>query len=130
MRRFAVVLMIAGGLVGQAFATGYAHVSCPEFVSYEAAQQLMFTKGFLAGLGATMGVLNSAVRAVQKTAVDPSQARGAELAAAGVTKMLSGDAAASDELFAKSIAGLCAQPKYAERAAGSAAIDLLMGIKP
>ena len=36
----------------------------------------------------------------------------------------------SDEVFAKAIAALCAQPKYAERPAASAAVDLLMNIKP
>jgi hypothetical protein len=130
MRRFAIVLSIAMVSSGGLFAGGYAHVSCPEFVAYDAAQQVLFTKGFLAGLGATMGVLNSSVRAVQKTATDPNTAKGAELAATGVAKALSGDAGTSDETFAKSIAGLCALPKDAERPAGSAAVDLLMGVKP
>ncbi len=130
MRSFGLVLVILTTLNGQAHAGGYSHVSCPEFDAYDAAQQVMYTKGFLSGLGAILGVLDSSVRAVQKKTTDPGQARGAELVAAGVIGMLSGGAGASDEAFAKSIAALCAQPKYAGRPAASAAVDLLMGIKP
>jgi len=130
MRGVPVVLLIATVASGELFAGGYAHVSCPDFVAYDAAQQVTFTKGFLAGIGATLGILNSSVRAVQKTATDPNMAKGAELAAAGVTRAMSGDAGTSDESFAKSIADLCALPKHANRPAAGVAVDLLMDIKP
>jgi hypothetical protein len=115
--------MITGG---SSFA--FDHLTCSQFVALEPSKQVVFTKGLMGGIGATLGVLNSSVRAV-KSATDPSQAKGAELAAAGVTKALSGTAGDSDEDFAKSIAGLCAQPEYASRPAASAAVDLLMHIK-
>jgi hypothetical protein len=128
MRRMTTTLVVMIIGIGSSFAA--EHVSCPQFVSLDAAQQVMFTKGFLGGLGGTLGVLDSAVRAVTKVATDPNQVKGAELVAAGVKKMLSGEAGDSDESFARSIATLCAQPKYATRPAASAAIDLLSGTKP
>ncbi len=59
MKSFGLVLVIFTMLNSQAIAGGYSHVSCPEFVAYDAAQQVMYAKGFLAGLGAILGVLDS-----------------------------------------------------------------------
>ena len=67
---------------------------------------------------------------ISKHLADPNQVKGAELVAAGMKKALAGDAGQSDKSFANSIASRCAQPGYAERPAASAALDLLMGIKP
>ena len=127
MKRVAVLMVVAILGAGPSYGGGYAHLTCSQFTGLDAAQQVLFTRGFRSGLGTILGVLQVSVRAV--AAADPGQAKGAEMAAAGLAHVLSGsgEVASSDEAFAKSVAARCAEPKYAERPATSAAIDLLMG---
>jgi len=110
-------------------AAAFDHVTCKQFTGFDQSQQLLFVRGLLSGMGATVGLLNSSVRAIEKTSTDANTVKGAQMAAAGVAKSLSGDAGSSAENLTSGIRKLCSDPKYADRPAATAAVDLLMGIK-